>query len=118
MAMANVSSVLRDLKARVAAEAAALVSRDGMVLFADLPGNAFVETFAIMCATMMGAAATAHDELGRATPRSIVVESDDGFTVIADAGPKAILIALVGKDRPSDAIRVEVARFADLLRTA
>jgi uncharacterized protein len=117
IATANVGAVLTDLKTRLSGIATALISRSGQVLYADLPGGAYSETFAIMCATILGAAATAHSELSRAPPERIVVEGPDSTLIIVGSGPMALLVALV--DHRSDLANAvnEVAKFADLLRT-
>ncbi|HEV2230980.1 MAG TPA: hypothetical protein VGS18_02195, partial [Thermoplasmata archaeon] len=60
MATGNVGTVIKDLKGRLSGIAAALISRDGLVLYADVPAGVYTETFAIMCATILGAAATAN----------------------------------------------------------
>ena len=75
LATANVSGVVEDLKTRIGGKAAALVSRDWSVLFADLPTGVYTETFAIMCATILGAAATANSELNLAPPERIIAQA-------------------------------------------
>jgi uncharacterized protein len=117
MATANVSAVIKDLKTRVSAIAIAMISRDGQVLYADVPAGVYTETFAIMCATVLGAAVTANTELGRAPPERIMIEGNDSTTLIVGSGTKALLIAMV--DRMADVVKVgsEVTKFADLLQS-
>ncbi len=117
MATGNVGTVIKDLKSRVSGIATALVSRDGLVLYADVPAGVYTETFAIMCATILGAAATANTELNRAAPERIVVEGNDSKTIIVGSGKKALLVAVV--DQSADVTKVveEVAKVADLLKT-
>jgi predicted regulator of Ras-like GTPase activity (Roadblock/LC7/MglB family) len=117
MATGNVGAVIKDLKTRIGGIAAALVSRDGLVLYADVPAGVYTETFAIMCATILGAAATANTELNRAPPEKIVIEGNDSKTVIVGSGKKALLVAVV--DQSADATRVlaEVGKVAELLKT-
>ena len=116
MATGNVGAVIKDLKTKVGGIATALVSRDGLVLYADVPAGVYTETFAIMCATILGAAATANTELNRAPPERIVVEGNDSRTIIVGSGKKALLVAVV--DQTADVAKVldEVAKVADLLR--
>ncbi|MCI4324658.1 MAG: roadblock/LC7 domain-containing protein [Thermoplasmata archaeon] len=110
-------AVIKDLKTRIGGIAAALVSRDGLVLYADVPAGVYTETFAIMCATILGAAATANTELNRAPPEKIVIEGNDSKTIIVGSGKKALLVAVV--DQSADATRVlaEVGKVAELLKT-
>ena len=93
MATGNVGAVIKDLKTRIAGIATALVSRDGLVLYADVPAGVYTETFAIMCATILGAAATANTELNRAPPERIVIEGNDSKTIIVGSGKKACQLA-------------------------
>ncbi len=108
---------LTDLKTRIGGTATALVSRDGRVLYADVPTGVHPETFAIMCATILGAAATANTELNRAPPERIVVEGNDSKTIIVGSGTKALLVAVV--DRTSDVTKLlgDVVQVAGSLAT-
>jgi len=115
VAMANPGAMLKDLKARVSGAAVALVSRDGSVLHAEMPPGTYVETFAIMCATLVGAAATASLELDRAPPTRIVVEGSDSTTVLVTSGPKSLLVAVASQDSDPPHVVREVERFASLL---
>jgi len=104
MANANVRTVLEDLKSRIDGIATALVSRDGRVLSADLPEGVYADTFAVMCATMFGAAVAGNAELDRASPVRIVIEGDDSKSIIARAGGNGLLVAVI--DRSVDLPRV------------
>ena len=99
-------------------EAAALVSRDGLVLYADVPAGVYTETFAIMCATILGAAATANTELNRAPPEKIVIEGNDSKTIIVGSGKKALLVAVVDQSADANRVLAEVGKVAELLKTS
>ena len=116
MAAGNVGTVVKDLKARIGGIATALVSRDGLVLFADVPTGVYTETFAIMCATILGAAATANTELNRSPPERIVVDGADSKTIIVGSGKKALLVAVVDQTADLDRILGEVTKVAELLK--
>jgi predicted regulator of Ras-like GTPase activity (Roadblock/LC7/MglB family) len=117
MATGNVGAVIKDLKTRINGIAAALVSRDGLVLYADVPAGVYTETFAIMCATILGAAATANTELNRAPPEKIVIEGNDSKTVIVGSGKKALLVAVVDQSADANRVLAEVGKVAELLKT-
>ena len=117
MATGNVGAVIKDLKSRIGGIAAALVSRDGLVLYADVPAGVYTETFAIMCATILGAAATANTELNRAPPEKIVIEGNDSKTVIVGSGKKALLVAVVDQSADANRVLAEVGKVAELLKT-
>lgn len=117
MATGNVGAVIRDLKTRIGALATALVSRDGLVLYADVPAGVYTETFAIMCATILGAAATANTELNRSPPERIVIEGNDSKTIIVGSGKKALLVAVVDQSVDTTKVLAEVIKVADLVKT-
>ena len=116
MASGNVGTVVKDLKTRISGLATALVSRDGLVLYADVPSGVYTETFAIMCATILGAAATANTELNRSSPERILVEGNDSKTIIVGSGKKALLVAVVYQMADVTRVLDEVAKVADLLK--
>ncbi len=118
MATGNVGAVIKDLKSRIGALATALVSRDGLVLFADVPTGVYTETFAIMCATILGAAATANTELNRAPPERIVVEGNDSRTIIVGSGKKALLVAVVDQAADVSTVLEHVTKVAELLKAS
>ena len=117
MATGSVGAVIKDLKSRINGIATALVSRDGLVLYADVPAGVYTETFAIMCATILGAAATANTELNRSPPERIVIEGNDSKTIIVGSGKKALLVAVVDQSADANRVLAEVAKVADLLKT-
>ncbi|HEV2428813.1 MAG TPA: roadblock/LC7 domain-containing protein [Thermoplasmata archaeon] len=116
MATGNVGTVIKDLKARISGLATALVSRDGLVLYADVPAGVYTETFAIMCATILGAAATANTELNRAPPERIVVEGNDSKTIIVGCGKKALLVAVIDQAADVQKVLAEVAKVSELVK--
>ncbi len=116
MAAGNVGTVIKDLKSRINGVAAALVSRDGLVLYADVPTGVYTETFAIMCATILGAAATANTELNRSPPERIVVDGPDSKTIIVGSGKKALLVAVVDQTADGQRVLAEVVKVADMLK--
>ncbi len=72
----------------------ALVSREGMVMYSDLPSSVHEETFGIMVATMVGAGKTANSELNRSPISKIIVDSPEG-RIIATSPRKKDIIAVV-----------------------
>lgn len=86
---------LRALRQSCGAIASAIISRDGLVVAADLPDGVSMETFAIMCATLMGAASTANSELRIGTPLSVVVDTEDAKMILVGAGRKALIVTVL-----------------------
>jgi predicted regulator of Ras-like GTPase activity (Roadblock/LC7/MglB family) len=87
-----VEPILQEIKKLEGVDATAVVSRDGILVGAEIPPEVHGETFAIMSATMLGAAITANSELNKNMPSKVVVESDDGMTIVAGAGINSILV--------------------------
>ena len=73
-----VEPILHEIKKLDGVDATAVVSRDGILVGAEIPPEVHGETFAIMSATMLGAAITANSELNKNMPTKVIVESDDG----------------------------------------
>jgi predicted regulator of Ras-like GTPase activity (Roadblock/LC7/MglB family) len=98
------------------AVASAVVSRDGLVIAADVPPGTFVETFAIMCATILGAAVTSNNELKRGNPDRITIEGPDSKTYIMAAGKKALVVAVTDGLTPDDRVFSELKTIASLVQ--
>ena len=107
---------LRSLRQSCGAMASAVISRDGLVIAADLPEGVSMETFAIMCATLLGAASTANSELKVGTPRHVVVESEDAKMVVVGAGRKALIVAVVGRKADTSVALRKLDEMADTIK--
>lgn len=66
-----------------------------MIIASDVPEGVSSETFAIMCATLLGAASTANSELRVGTPHNVVVESDDAKMVVVGAGRRTLIVTVL-----------------------
>ena len=95
MRLADLQKALKDLKSEFGTVASAVISRDGILIVADIPENALPDTFTIMCATMMGAASTAHSELRIGQPKVLRVTSEKHEMILIGAGRKAIVCCVV-----------------------
>ncbi len=90
----------------------AVISRDGIVLNSDLPSSTHEETFAIMCATIIGAANTANKELDRSNPDKVIIDSEEGRILIVSAGRNKILSVLVDSTHDLKKIFQSVKKIA------
>ncbi len=115
MAVRNVASEISKLNVRIGGIATALIARSGEVLYADVPAGVSAETFAIMCATIFGAAATADSELNRHLPERILIEGNDSMTVIVGRGDQALLVAVVERSVELARVLEEVGKVAEFL---
>jgi len=107
---------LRALRQSCGATASAVISRDGLVIAADLPEGVSMETFAIMCATLLGAASTANSELRVGTPLHVIVESEDAKMVVVGAGRKALIVAVISKKSDTNVAVKMLDELADTIR--
>src|SRR5512137_3032926 len=107
---------LRALRQSCGANASAVISRDGLVIAADLPEGVSMETFSIMCATLLGAASTANSELKVGTPQHVIVESEDAKMVVVGAGRKALIVAVIGKKGDPGLAIAKLEQLADTIK--
>lgn len=113
----RLGQILAELQKAVGPDAAAIVSRDGILLASKIPETVHGETFAIMSATMLGAAITAHSELGKATPVRVVVESEDGCSVVCGAGTDSLLVVTMKESMIKIAAHLaEIDRAAEKIK--
>jgi len=103
----SLDRMLKELRASCGSHAAAVVSRDGLVIAGDMPDSISRETFAIMCATMLGAASTVNNELKGDEPEFMTVKSS-GFETFLSGVTKDLLVVLIV---PSSAVRAEAVEF-------
>lgn len=75
MRAAVIEKGLRDLREGNPAVHWAYMARDGVVLTQDLPDGVHHETFAIMCATILGAAHTLNSEFPEGEVERIMIEA-------------------------------------------
>jgi len=107
---------LRALRQSCGVIASAVISRDGLVIAADVPEGVSMETFAIMCATLLGAASTAHSELRIGTPNHVLVESEDAKMVVVGAGRKTLIVAVVGRKGDATLALKKLDELADTIK--
>jgi predicted regulator of Ras-like GTPase activity (Roadblock/LC7/MglB family) len=95
--LVNYNNRISEIKRQFKPEASAIISRDGTLLAGDLPTGITAETFTIMCATMMGAAVTAHSELRIGQPKIIRITSVNHEVMMVGAGRKAMIVLVLPK---------------------
>ncbi|VVB92439.1 Roadblock/LC7 domain protein [uncultured archaeon] len=105
--------IMADLKNIGGIEASAIASRDGLLIYSNVPQKNKTETFCAMSATMLGAAETATSELGKGIPDRVIVESKHAKIIATGAGPKAILIVMTRPDAGLGLVLVEVAKASE-----
>ncbi|HEX9815585.1 MAG TPA: roadblock/LC7 domain-containing protein, partial [Candidatus Thermoplasmatota archaeon] len=88
--------LLSRLRAINGVDGAALVSRDGLPVVADLPSTFDRETFSAMLAATVGAAETALIEAGRGVPDRIILENQ-GTRIMAMGVSEQFLLVVSGR---------------------
>jgi predicted regulator of Ras-like GTPase activity (Roadblock/LC7/MglB family) len=109
---------IEELKASVAAVAVAIVSDDGRMLQSALPTGVSGETFAVMSATIVGAAATVSSDLKQTPPDHIVIRGNDFTTILARLDSSSLLVTVVGAMADPDQLLHRIDEFILAQRTA
>ena len=112
----DVSGVLSDLKRAGGIRALAVVSREGILVASDIPGDVHPETFAAMSAVMLSAAETAYLEINHVIPDRLIVETDEGKLIIMGAGERSMLVALAEAKAVTSHLMVEISKATNRLR--
>ncbi len=112
----QLEKILKDLKAVGDIEASAIVSRDGLLIAADISHNVNAEAFAAMTATMLGAAETATSELGKGIPDRVIVEGKEGKIIATGAGPKALLVVMTSPRANLGLVLLEMGRASEKIK--
>ncbi len=113
---AGVVEAVCEMRQRTGAVVAAILARDGTVLSADVPPGVSAETFAILCATIFGAAGTLGSELRRGRPQRGFVDGPETTTALLAAGPEAILALTSDRSVPRAEARAHAEGLTRLLR--
>jgi hypothetical protein len=90
----------------------AVVSRDGTLIASYTAPGDEDKIFAPMYAAMLGAAEEAASELRLGVPHRVKLEVGDKKMVVTGAGPKALLVALVGEKANYSKVVAEIDKAA------
>ncbi len=109
--MSALEEMVRALRDVAHAEAVAVINRDGGVVAAALPSATSQETFAIMCAAILGAGMTAAMEFRHSAPHRVILESKDSTILIQEIGRRAMLVLVVPPERTLESLSTALSRF-------
>ncbi len=93
-----------------------VVSKDGLVIASQLPGNMDSELIGAMASAAYGAAERTTSEVGIGNLTQAMIEGDYGKIVMVDAG-EGILIALTEPRVNLGLIRIVLKRAAEKIKT-
>jgi hypothetical protein len=108
--------VLKDMEKIGDIDASVVVSRDGLLIAADIPPDVNAEMFAAMSATTLGAAETAVSELGKELPERVITESKDAKIITCGAGPQALFVVMTKPEAGLGLILVEMVKSVEKIK--
>jgi uncharacterized protein len=108
---ASVFAPIEELKTSAEAVAVAIVSDDGRMLQSALPSGVSGESFAVMSATIVGAAATVSSDLKQTPPDHIVIRGNDFTTILARFDSASLLVTVVGPNADPDQLLQRIDEF-------
>jgi len=93
-------------------EASALVSRDGLMMASLLPANVEEDRVAAMSAALLALGERTSGELDRGNLNQMLIQGDNGYVLMRDAGPEAVLTVLAKKGAKLGMVFLDVSRAA------
>lgn len=109
---------IEELKTSMEAVAVAIVSDDGRMLHSALPSGVSDETFAVMSATVVGAAATVSSDLKQTPPDHIIIRGNDFTMIVARFDSESLLVAVVGATADLDTLVHRIDDFIGVQQVA
>lgn len=97
-------------------EGKAIISRDGLIIWRDMPASRNLETVAAMVASSVGAIETATSEYGIGIPERVIIESKFGKIIVVGAGPKALLVVIATSEVSLGIILLKMQEAAEKIK--
>ena len=93
-------------------EGAATVSLDGLVLASVLPSGTDEDRVSAMAAALLSLGERTAAELQRGTLEQVYVKGNNGYTILMQAGPEAVLEAIAGPSAKLGMVLLDMKRAA------
>ncbi len=93
-------------------EGAATVSLDGLVLSSVLPAGTDEDRVSAMAAALLSLGERTSEELQRGTLEQVYVKGNDGYIILMQAGPEAVLEVIAGKGAKLGMVLLDMKRAA------
>ena len=103
---------LEELRSAPGIEGCALVTADGLPLSSALPLGIPEDRVAAMCVAALSVAERINSELRRGEFEMEIVKGSEGYTIIMNAGPETVLVALTDRDARLGLVYVETKKIA------
>ncbi len=94
----GLKKIIKNLK-REGVAGVAIIDKEGNVVDSDLPSTVHVETFGIMCATIVGAANSVNSELDQKSVKKTIIDSEKGRIIMANAGENLVLAVVIEENK-------------------
>lgn len=96
-------------------EGCAVVSEDGLIIASSLRQSMEEDHVAAMSAVMLSMGSRIARELKRGTLEQLFVKGKDGYVIMSNAGPNAMLVAITRSDAKLGLIFLDVSRTSQTL---
>ena len=109
--LSNILSTLNGSSADI--EASAVISTSGLMMAALLPQSLDGDRLGAMSAALHALGERTAAELNRGDLDQVLVKGSDGYVLMAQAGPEAVLTVLASPDARLGLVLLDVRRAAD-----
>ena len=93
-------------------EGAATVSLDGLILASVLPAGTDEDRVSAMAAALLSLGERTAEELRRGTLEQVYVKGDEGYIILMQAGPEAVLEVIAGSTAKLGMVLLDMKRAA------
>ena len=94
-------------------EGAAVISMDGLVMASSLPASVDEEGVSAMAAAIYGIGARTSDELNRGLVEQLYIKGGNGYFLITQTGPDAMMAVMANQKAKLGIIFLDVRRAAE-----
>jgi uncharacterized protein len=109
----ELNKTLADIQSSSAdVEACAVVSEDGLIIASSLPQNVEETSVAGMSAAILSMGIRTSQELNRGDLDLLFIKGENGYLLIKNAGPHAVLLAMARKEAKLGLIFLDITRGA------
>jgi predicted regulator of Ras-like GTPase activity (Roadblock/LC7/MglB family) len=99
-------------------QGAAVVTPDGLPLASSLPGAMSEERISAMCAAMLSLGDRIGKELLGGKTDRILVQGEEGLSILTDCGQEAVFIVLAGKEAKQGALNLDIGRTVSEIKSS
>jgi uncharacterized protein len=105
--------VLAELQNAGGIDASAIVSVEGLLLAERAPSDVDIKIFSALCASVMGAAETALEQMNKGFAEQVIIKGEKGQLFLLPAGQKAVLAGLSKLNSNIGLVLLEMGKAAD-----